>query len=62
MVNNLDDLVFISTNKDGNFYFGFKIVAPRSINAKAKRSADELLIVGVPKSKIQSYLKSLVED
>lgn len=48
-------LAFISENKDGNFYVGYKVIAPRSINAKANRKAEELLIVGIPKAKFPKY-------
>ena len=58
----IDRLQFISTNENGDYYFGFRIGAPRSINPKAKRKADELIIVGVPKCKLKKFLRGLLDE
>ena len=58
----LDRLEFISTNQNGDYYFGFRIHAPRNINPKAKHKADELIIVGVPKCKLKKFLKGLLDE
>lgn len=54
----LDSLVCINRNANGDYYFIYSVKARRSINAKAKRTADELLIVGVPQKRLISYLKA----
>ena len=53
-----DNLLEINRNKDGNYYFIYRVEAPRSINPGAKRKADEILIVGVPQNKLCSYLNA----
>ena len=50
-----NNVLFISQNKNGDFYVGIKVVNNRGINPKAKRKADELLIIGVPKAKISEF-------
>ena len=44
-----DNLLEINRNANGDYYFIYSVVAPRSINPKAKRTANEVLIVGVHK-------------
>ena len=48
----------INRNSNGDYYFIYEVEAPRSVNPKAKRKANELLIVGVPKAKLENYLRS----
>lgn len=54
-----NDLLNVNFNKNGDAYFIFEVKASRAINPKAKRKADELLIVGVPKKHINDYCKEL---
>ena len=49
-------LEFISKNKDGNYYIGYKVLVTRGIAGKNKK-VEELLIVGIHKSKIKQYLE-----
>lgn len=49
------DVLFISQNKDGNYYIGFGIPAKRNINPKADRKAQEVIILGVPKEKMTQF-------
>lgn len=50
-------LEFISRNKDGNYYVGYKIVVQRGIKGKTRSKANELIIIGVPKSKFKEFCK-----
>lgn len=59
---NFDDLLEICRNENGDYYFIYKVEAPRAINPKAKRKAREVIIVGVPKAKLVSYLKGVSND
>ena len=57
----IEDLISISTNADGNFYFIFKIDNVRNtINVKAK-PRNEILTVGVPKKRLKEFLKKLIK-
>lgn len=49
------DILFIAENKDGNYYITFGIPAKRSINPKADRKAQEIIILGVPKEKMSDF-------
>lgn len=57
LITKTNEIVDASFAKGGVYLF-FKVEAPRSINPKAKRKADELLIVGIPKN---AFLKGLQE-
>lgn len=48
------DIVFISKNKDGNYYIGFKTKVKRGIHGKEVH-ANELIIVGMNKNKFQEF-------
>lgn len=52
-----EELAFISKNKDGNYYFGFKVKVQRGIRGKTKSKVDELIIVGMPKEKVADFCK-----
>ena len=58
----VEDIEFISTNQDGNYYIGYRVTAPRSINAKAERKANELLIYGFHKKYLRKVLEALVNE
>ena len=49
----------INRNKDGNYYVIFKLPqVPRGLHGKSKGHVDEVLIIGVPKNKIDGFLRS----
>lgn len=48
---------FIEKNKDGNYYVGYEFPAARSINPKASRKANELVVLGVPAAKWKQFCK-----
>ena len=51
-------LLFVSMNKkNGSAYFVYQLDNKRAINPNASRKAQEVLIVGVPKSQVSNYLK-----
>lgn len=51
----------ISLNKEnGSIYVIYKIKNNRSINPKAKRKEDEVLIIGYPKDKIPKEIKEII--
>lgn len=50
-------LVFIHQNKDGNYYIGYKIPVQRGIKGKNKSVVEELIIVGMHRSKLKDFLK-----
>lgn len=50
-VNLPEELAFVSKNKDGNYYFGFKVKVQRGIKGKTRSKVDELIIVGMSKEK-----------
>ena len=52
-------LIGISCNKDGNFYFLFSLPEHKWRISNNKKSANELIIVGVHKSKAVKYAKKL---
>ena len=46
----------VTENKDGNFYFIYRLPkVKRGMHGKTKGKVDELLIVGVPRNKFDSY-------
>lgn len=51
------DIAFISKNKNGDYYFGFKVKVQRGIRGKTKSIVDELIIVGMPKEKATDFCK-----
>ena len=55
MMNN--DIAFISKNKNGDYYFGYKVKVQRGIRGKTKAIVDELLIVGMPADKAIEHAK-----
>lgn len=52
-----DEVVFISKNKDGNYYVGIKVKVQRGIRGKTKSKVDELLIVGLNKKYFEKWMK-----
>lgn len=51
------EIVFISKNKNGDFYVGYKIQVNRGIRGKSRAHVDELLIVGIPKERFPKFCK-----
>ena len=41
-----EQIEFISRNKDGNYYVGYRINVSRGMHGKTKGHVDELIIVG----------------
>ncbi len=54
---NKDDIVFISENKDGNFYIGYKVKVQRGIKGKTRSKVDELVIVGMNRERFMNWLE-----
>ena len=53
----------INRNENGDYYIIFKVPAvPRGLHGKSKSHVDELLIVGVPKSKLDSFLRAYYKN
>jgi len=52
------ELIQVSTNEDGNFYFVYKVPVQRGIKGKTKSKVDELIIVGVNKNKVDQFCKA----
>ena len=52
------NLVDVTINKDGNFYFIYSVEVQRGIRGKSKGKVNELLIVGVNKKNVESYCKN----
>lgn len=52
-------LVAVSPRSDGSCYFVYRVEVPRGIRNKDSNVAEEVLIYGVPKSKVDSYLKKI---
>ena len=48
---------FISRNKDGNWYVGYKTKVQRGIKGKSRSKVDELLIIGIPDKKFDKWCK-----
>ena len=48
---------FISKNKDGNYYIGFRVPVKRGIKGKTKAVVDELIIIGIHKDKMKDFCK-----
>lgn len=57
MMTENEDLVFVSENKDGNFYFGYRVNVQRGIKGKTRSKVDELIIVGMPREKALEKIK-----
>lgn len=51
------NIKFVSTNTNGDFYVGYLKKVLRGIRGKKneKQYVDEVLIVGIPKSKMQEF-------
>lgn len=45
----------ISRNKNGDYYFIYKIPVKRGIRGKNKAIVDELIIVGMNKDRVREY-------
>ena len=52
-----DEVVFISKNKDGNYYVGIKVKVQRGIRGKTTGKVDELLIIGLNKKYFDNWIK-----
>lgn len=46
---------FIVQNENGDYYVGYKHKVQRGIKGKTRSKVDELLIIGIPKSKFKDY-------
>ena len=57
----IDDIIFISTNDDGNYYIGFEVPTNRSINRKGKNPDTELLVYGFHRKHLKRVLTDLVK-
>lgn len=56
----LDDLLEINRNSNGDYYFIYEVKNVKNyINVKGK-PRQEVIIVGVPKSQLKTYLKSIL--
>ena len=56
-----DNLIEINRNSNGDYYFIYSVPNVRNhINPKAK-NRDEVIIVGVPKTKLVDYLNSQLD-
>lgn len=49
------ELLCVSKNKDGNYYFIYHVDAKRGIRRKGHPTEKELIIVGVPKEKAKEF-------
>lgn len=47
-------LEFISKNKDGNYYIGYRVPVKRGIRGK-EDTVDELVIIGMPKDRMEAF-------
>lgn len=54
----MNKIEFISRNKDGNYYIGFKVPVKRGIRGKTKAVVEELIIVGMHKDKFKDFCKN----
>ena len=53
----------INRNQNGDYYIIFKVPkVARGMHGKSKGHVDELLIVGVPKAKIDSFLRAYYSE
>ena len=48
---------FISRNRDGNYYIGFKVPVKRGIRGKTRGKVDELIIVGINQKQFPQWCK-----
>lgn len=53
----MTDIAFIHTNKDGNYYVGYRVKVQRGIIGKNKSKVDELIIVGMHKDDFPAFCK-----
>ena len=51
-------LIGVTMNEDDNFYFLFQLPPHKWAISNQKKTADELLIVGVPKSKVKRFARN----
>ena len=51
-------LIGVSMNDDGNFYFLFQLPPHKWAISNHKKTANELLIVGVPKAKVKRFARN----
>ena len=51
----VENIVFVSQNKDGNWYVGYKVKVKRGIRGKAKGFVNEVLIVGMNSQKFYAW-------
>lgn len=54
------ELEFINTNKNGDFYIGYRINVKRGIHGKTKSNVNELIIAGVPKERFPEFCKNVI--
>lgn len=54
----LNDIAFVTKNKDGNYYIGIKIKAPRGIKRRNESKANEIIIIGFTEQKFKQWLKN----
>lgn len=52
------DIKWISKNDDGNYYIGYQVEVSRGIRGKTKGKVDEVIIVGLHKSKLKSFCEA----
>ena len=53
-MNNMN-IKWISKNNNGDFYVGYTVKVSRGIRGKTKSKVDEVLIIGIPKSEMESF-------
>ncbi len=53
----MEDIAFIQTNEDGNYYVGYRVKVQRGIRGKNKSKVDELIIVGMHKDDFPAFCK-----
>lgn len=49
------NIEFVSKNKNGDFYIGYRVPVQRGIRGKTRGKVDELIIVGVPKADMPKF-------
>ena len=61
MNNQLDNLICINRNQNGDYYFIFSVNGVVNHIRPGSKSRDEVIIVGVPQKKLVSFLKGLLK-
>jgi len=51
----IENIISINRNHNGDFYVLFRVENARSINPKANRKANEIIILGIPKSYFNNW-------